>query len=689
MSTNSGSCRGERGPIWTMKAVEFDTLLYLATVPLALGGMVAVAPRAWTRWLGVVAGVVVIALGLVTLWVLARAGGFFDVQAGGYVGAQLVDWLTWPGGRWSLTLDPVTGVLQLGVSVTLGAGVVGGAMRGGARPAVAAALVLAGLLSAELLVDGLAAVAAAFVLVGIVATLAPLSVLGARPAGAAALRAFALQRAGDGALVLGIAAAAASFGGVSDELLRTVPSALEPWARVAGGLFDGTAHRSLWFVAGAGVAVAAATRLGVLCWPLLRDVTATPDLPPPLVGVIHASWHASAAALLLRADLVMALAPEAAVGLAWAAAIGAVLAGVLSCAGRDILRLDVHLLAGLSAPLVVLVAVGDIAGVGLAGVVQMAAALALPWTFGEVALACERRDPRVLGGLEHTLPRLHTTRLLMTAVVAIVPPFSGWLVWERALEGALFAERMPVALMVVLVVGAVVVAVGAWRALHVVFHARGVGLGAPRGASPPSPTSPPLASVLPVLLLAFIVPGLCLLELPIHLLRLLPLEVDYTGPLSSFVAPSLPALLPTLSVLARPSMTPSMSPSLFVGAALLVGVVPWCVSLLVWRGFGARGPVAASLLETRVVTAAAERLATMAGRESSLARSVSEGAERLSRVLATNLLPIALGVVLQHLPGLLASVAASGLRQLQSGGAQRTVVWACLVLAALLWWGLA
>lgn len=672
-----------------MKTLEFDTLSYLATVPLALGGVVAVAPRAWTRWLGVVAGVVVIALGLEALWVLARAGGFFDVQAGGYVGAQLVGWLAWPGGRWPLTLDPVTGVLQLGVSVTLGAGVVGVAMRGGARPAVAAALVLAGLLSVELLVDGLAAVAAAFVLVGIVATLAPLSVLGARPAGAAALRAFALQRAGDGALVMGLAAAAASFGGVSDDLIRTVPGALEPWARVAGGLFDGTAHRSLWFVAGAGVAVAAATRLGVLCWPLLRDVTATPDLPPPLVGVIHAAWHASAAALLLRAALVMALAPEAAVGLVWAAAIGAVLAGVLSCAGRDILRLDVHLLAGLSAPLIVLVAVGDIVGVALAGVVQMAAALALPWTFGEVALACERRDPRVLGGLEHVLPRLHTTRLLMTAVVAIVPPFSGWIVWERALEGALFAERMPAALMVVLVVGAVIVAVGAWRALHVVFHARGVGLGAKQGASPPpTTTSPPLASVVPVLLLAFIVPGLCLIELPIQLLRLLPLEVDYTGPLSSFVAPSLPALLPTLSVLARSSTTPSISPSLFVGAALLVGVLPWCVSLLVWRGFGARGPVAARLLETRVVAAAAERLATLAGRESPLARSVSEGAERLSRVLATNLLPVALTVVFQVVPGLVSSAVAWALRQLQSGGAQRTVVWACLVLAACVWWRL-
>jgi hypothetical protein len=66
---------------------------------------------------------------------------------------------------------------------------------------------------------------------------------------------------------------------------------------------------------------------------------------------------------------------------------------------------------------------------------------------------------------------------------------------------------------------------------------------------------------------------------------------------------------------------------------------------------------------------------------------VSEGAERLSRVLATNLLPVALSVLLQHLPGLLSSVVAFGLRQLQTGGAQRTVVLACIVVAALLWVG--
>ena len=119
-----------------------------------------------------------------------------------------------------------------------------------------------------------------------------------------------------------------------------------------------------------------------------------------------------------------------------------------------------------------------------------------------------------------------------------------------------------------------------------------------------------------------------------------------------------------------------------------VGVIPWLLSWLLWRGRAGGGrPPGAGLLQGGVAVAVADRLARLAGRESPLARSVSEGAERLSRVLATNLLPVALSVVLQHLPGLLSTAAAFALRQLQTGGAQRTVVLTCVVVAFLLWVG--
>ena len=93
-------------------------------------------------------------------------------------------------------------------------------------------------------------------------------------------------------------------------------------------------------------------------------------------------------------------AAEAADGFIWAAGISAVLAGVLACAGRDLLRIDVHLLSGLAAPLAVMSALGNVTGVGLASVVIVAAALVLPWTFAELVAARGERDPRALGGLD-------------------------------------------------------------------------------------------------------------------------------------------------------------------------------------------------------------------------------------------------------------------------------------------------
>jgi NADH:ubiquinone oxidoreductase subunit 5 (subunit L)/multisubunit Na+/H+ antiporter MnhA subunit len=665
-----------------MKTITFDTLSYLLGVPALLAIVVGVAPRAATRWLGAAAGLMTVGLGIQVVVSLARLGGFFDAATGGYVGARLVDRVGWPGGSIGLTLEPLGGLPLLGLTVVVGAGIVGLALRGGGRQVVASGLVIQGLLAAELLLDGLTAVAACFALVGVIATLAPLSVLGARPAGAAALRAFGLQRAGDGALVLGLAALAASLGALSEEALRVAPLDVDPWARVVGGLFDGTAHRTLWFYGGVGLAVAVATRVGVFCWPLLRDVTATPDLPPPLVGLVHAAWHGSAVVLLIRAQLVVALAPEAADGFVWAAAGSAVVAGLLACAGRDLLRIDVHLLSGFAAPLVVSSALGNVTAVGLTSVVLAAAALVLPWTFAELVAARGQRDPRALGGLEHVVPRLHTSRLLMTAAVALLPPLSGWVVFERALEDALLSPRVPIGLMALLVVGAVVVGVGAWRALHLVFNG-------PRPTDA-GPSSSPLLPILPMLLLAFLVPGLALLDLPVHLLRLLPLTIDYDGPLKTFVSPSLPEMLPTLRLLFVPLVSPPVAPSAFVMGLLAIGVLPWAISWLLWRGRAGGGrPPGARLLEGRTVAAVAERLARLAGRESPLARTVSEGAERLSRVLATNLLPVTLSVLLQHLPAMLSSVVAFGLRQLQTGGVQRTVVLAIVMVAALLWRGAA
>lgn len=663
-----------------MKTLTFDTLSILPGVVLLAAVLVAVLPAQLVRLVGVLTGLGTLLLGG---WTTAKAldrGGFADQAAGGYVGVRLVDRIELVGSSLGLTLDPLLVLPVLAVAVVGGLATVGVALRGGTRGAVAASLTTTGLLLGQLLLDGLVSVAVCFSLVGVVATLAPLSVLGARPAGAAALRAFALQRVGDGALVLGLAAVAASLGGLSPEALLVAPLDVDPWARISGGgLFGGLPHRTLWFEGAIGVAVAAATRLGILCWPLLRDVTASPDLPPPVVGLVHLAWAASAAGLLLRAHVVMGLAPEAGDGFMWAAAASALIAGALACAGRDLLRIDVHLLVGAALPLVVLSALGSAPGVVLAGAVLMGAALVLPWVLADVVAERGERDPRALGGLEFIIPRLHTSRLLVTATIALMPPFAGWVVFERAAEEALLSSRVPGVLFGLIAVAAVVVGAGAWRVLHLVFSG-------PKAAVPPSTS--PVSPVLPALLLALVLPALALLDLPVHLLRLLPLEIDYDGPLRTLTSPSVAELAPVMTLLRAKLVASPITPRDFVLVVMGLGLVPWLVSLLLWRSWAGGGrPPAGGLLGRRVVVAGADRLATFAGRESPLARTVSEGAERLSRVLATNLIPVALGLLLQQVPGVLASGVGFLLRQLQTGGAQRALILGTVAIALLVWFG--
>jgi len=310
--------------------------------------------------------------------------------------------------------------------------------------------------------------------------------------------------------------------------------------------------------------------------------------------------------------------------------------------------------------------------------VAMAAGLALPWAMVELVAARGERDPVALGGLEHVLPRLHTTRLLTTAALGLLPPFAGWVVLERALEAALLSTKIPTPLYAIMVVGAVVGALGAWRVLHLVYN----------GAAPeplPAVAGPGLSATLPVMVVAFLVPGLALLEMPGLFLRLLPLDLDYTGPLRTFLAPSMAEPAGVLGLLKAPQQAPSLPPSTFIMVVIGLGVVPWALSALLWRGRRGGPPPGRRLLQSAAVAAVAVRLATLAGRESPVARSVSEGVERLSRVLATNMVPVALALVLQRLPGLASSLVAMVLGVTANGGAQRALVLSCLLVAWVLW----
>jgi NADH:ubiquinone oxidoreductase subunit 5 (subunit L)/multisubunit Na+/H+ antiporter MnhA subunit len=665
-----------------MKLVDSNTLSIVLLLPLLAAAVTAAAPARFARLLAGIGGVVGGAVAVGHAVACATAGGFADQAGGGYIGARLLARVSLPGFSLRLELEPLTAPLLLATGVVTGAGLVGLALRRGGRGALTAGLLLQAGLVAMVVVGDMAALVAAFVALGMLTTLSPLTSLGARPAGNAALRAFALQRVGDGALILGMLALSTSLGNLGFERVLVVPLDVDPWARVAeGGLFGGQAHRTLWFFAGSGVAVAVATRLGLLCWPLLRDLTASRDLPAPLVGLVQAAQQGAAAVLLVRLLPVLSLAPEASDGLVWVAAVTAVVAGLLGCAGRDLLRIDTHLLAAAALPMVTLASLGQVSGLVLGAMVAMAAGLALPWAMVELVAARGERDPVALGGLEHVLPRLHTTRLLTTAALGLLPPFAGWVVLERALEAGLLSTKIPAPLYAIIVVGAVVGAMGAWRVLHLVYN-----------GAPPDPlpvvVGAPLLATLPVLLVAFVVPGLALLEMPGLFLRLLPLELDYSGPLRTFLAPSVVEYGGVLTLLGAPQQSPALPPTTFILLVLGLGVLPWLLSALLWRGRRGAPPPGRPLLQSSPVAVVAARLATMAGRESPVARSVSEGVERLSRVLATNMVPMALALVLQRLPGLAASLVAFVLGGTANGGAQRALVLSCVLVAWVLWLGM-
>jgi hypothetical protein len=184
---------------------------------------------------------------------------------------------------------------------------------------------------------------------------------------------------------------------------------------------------------------------------------------------------------------------------------------------------------------------------------------------------------------------------------------------------------------------------------------------------------------------AFLAPGLAVLEMPGLLLNVLPLALDYTGPLRTFVAPSLVEQAGVIAHLMAPQQAPLIPPHVFIVGTVALGCVPWLVSAMLWRGRRQGPPPGRTVLQQPIVAAIAARLATLAGRESPVARSVSEGVERLSRVLATNLVPVALALVLQRLPGLASSAVSLVMGLAANGGVQRTLVLSCAMLAWILW----
>jgi NADH:ubiquinone oxidoreductase subunit 5 (subunit L)/multisubunit Na+/H+ antiporter MnhA subunit len=670
-----------------MIAYQNDTLMFLLWV-LLLGAATAAFGRSRVGGAGAaLATWGAAALALSAAQSLAQRGSFRFFDTGGWAGARLLgDLAPSSFGAWvPLVLTPDTAPLLVAVTIAGAAAVSGLAVRG-ARGALVAALLIEFAVVAVVLVRQPGHLVAAFAVASGLATLAPLVATPALVDGRAAVRAFALHRAGDAALLLGFLALSVSLGdGVwlrAEAIVDAAPF-VEPWARVKGGLFDGFAHRTLWFVAGAGVAAAAGARLGLVFWPLQRDLTASPRVPPPLSGVVHGlGLHGAAVVVLVRLHPVLALAPEAADGLVFAAVGTLCVGGLLAVAARDLLRVDTLLLAGSGALVAVLAGAGDVTGVVLGGLVQVAVGVALPWAAAVVVESTGQRDPVALGGLEASLPRTHSARLLGTASLAL-PPFAGWVVAERALEVTTLSTRMPGIVVAGVAVGAVLTGIAAWRLVHRVFNGPPVKKEGDRLLR-----EPPLPGQVGLVLLAFVAPGLTLLAIPRPLLTLLQLEITYQPPLQTFCAPVWQESAPVTVLYAARQAVPPLPPSTFALLCVLGGLVPWIVSWLCFRApLRGGAPPLQALVASRPLAGAAARLAALAGRDAGVVRSVGEGVEALSRLLASNLVPATLDIVLQRLPALVAAAGAFVVRGTQTGAMPHAIVLALAVAAWLAWNG--
>jgi NADH:ubiquinone oxidoreductase subunit 5 (subunit L)/multisubunit Na+/H+ antiporter MnhA subunit len=650
---------------------------------LLLGAALAavVGSRRLAGAVALVATGAALAASVVLLQTIADAGSFRFFDSGGWAGARLTGDLAPASWRplVPLSLDPTGAPLLLVLAAGGAAATLGLVAGGAARSTLALGLALQAAVAAFAVVDRPAHGVAAWAVAAALSTLAPGVAAPGLIEARAVVRTFVLHRVGDAGLLVAMAALSTSLGAATWEAVLAGAPAVEPWARTGAGVWAGTPHRTLWFVAAVGVAVAFATRSGLLTWPLQRDLTATSRLPPALSGLVHGvGLLGPAVVLLVRWHPVLALSPEVGDGLVGAGVLTLACAGALALAARDLLRVDALLLPAQAGVVAVLAGAGDVVGVVLGGALLVIAGVGLPWSAAVVVAATHARDPVGLGGLEPRIPRTHSTRLLLTVALTL-PPAAGWVVVERALEATVLSTRIAAVVVVGLGAGAAVAAVAAWRLLYRVFDG-------PPVEKVPDP-EPGVPGQLGGLLLAFAAPGLAVAALPRGLWQLLPWSTTYEAPLQAFCAPALAETAAVRALYAAPQAAPPVTPSAFVALAAVGAVAPWIVARLVFRrGRGGRPPPGEAVVARGPLAALGARLADVAGRDAGVVRTVRDGVEALSRLLAVNLIPAVLDLVLQRVPAFAAAAGALLVRGTQTGSAPQAVVLALAAAAWLVWW---
>ena len=241
-------------------------------------------------------------------------------------------------------------------------------------------------------------------------------------AAVAAKKAFVVNRVGDAGLTLAIFLMFSAFGTVSfTGVFHQVPS---------GGSGVATALGFLLLLGACGKSA----QVPLQSW--LLDAM---EGPTPVSALIHAATMVTAGVyLLVRSNPILAVAPDARIGVAVVGTVTLLFGGIIACAKDDIKKS----LAGSTMSQIGYMFLG--AGLGPEGYV-FAIALLLAHGFYKAGLFLgsgsvihgmnDEQDMRKYGGLYRFLPVTYVTFGLAYLAIIGIPPFSGFFVKDPIIEG--------------------------------------------------------------------------------------------------------------------------------------------------------------------------------------------------------------------------------------------------------------
>lgn len=494
-------------------------------------------------------------------------------------------------------------------------------------------------------------------------------------------RLFGLHRLGDAGLVLAAALVWTGFHSWDPLEVLGAARAIPGWMQGDGALAGYPASWVYGALVG-GLLFAAGPRL--LLVPFSGLASQTHEAPASVLALVHGLGFAgSGLILLLKAGMLLPLAPGIAFGVAQLTAASAVVGCLAALSTDDAMVAVLRLLYAWAALCAAVVIDGQITTAVLGTVLLFLAAPALLLTLGAAVEAMQGQTSlEAMGGLYRPLRRTDFTLAVTVLSLVGVPGFAGFFFLERAAFGALAVPRPDFLASGAAVVFAGLCSLACFRVLHLAFSGE-----APRKDAPARLVEPGWPRLLG--------PGLLAVALAVvGVLALLPEEVmgrwlpAYFVPYDVFLFPSTQPYFFALGLHAAESPLALAEGHRYaaMGAVALAAVLGFVGSALLFR----KGPtpllqrLRASALLGALVRAFDGGLYVQLITD----RLVSVPLYQVARFLSGGLLPLLVDGPLARIPGLSAGLVQTGLRLLHNGDIQRSLALALVALATLLaFWG--